>query len=110
LAHRGTGVLRDKAATTQVWYKLNERSFGWYGRTLVPDDYAGKIEKVNLGSMKAFEGTGADTMPSEYNGWFYQPMMMMPNQAGMIARFHIYGQIVWKEPRRNGKLTGVTGV
>jgi len=110
LAHRGTGVLRDKAATSQVWYKLNERSFGWYGRTIVPDEYQGKIEKVNMGTMKAFEGTGADTMPSEYNGWFYQPSMMMPNQAGMIARFHIYGQICWKEPRRNGKLTGVTGV
>jgi len=110
LAHRGTPLLRDKAATAQTWYKLNERTFGWYGRTIVPDEYKGKIEKVNMGSMKAFEGTGADTMPSEYNGWFYQPSMMLPNQAGTIARFHIYGQICWKEPRRNGKLTGVTGV
>lgn len=110
LAHRGAPVIKDDVATSGVWYKLNERTFNWYGRSVVPSAYAGKIEKVNLGTMKHFEGVGADTMPSEYNGWFHQPLMALPNQAGMIARFYVIGQICWTQPRRNGKLTGITGV
>jgi len=34
----------------------------------------------------------------------------MHNQAGMIGRFYVIGQMVGSQPRRQGKLTGITGV
>ena len=51
--HRGRAVIKDKFATSGVWYKLNEDSFDWYGRTSVPDEYRGMLTKVNLGSMES---------------------------------------------------------
>ncbi len=110
LEYRGRPVIKDDAATSGVWYALNENTFNWYGRTQVPSKYAGKISKVNLGTAKVTEGTGADTMPSEYNGWFYKPLEMMPDQLGMAGFFVIIGQLVPKSFRHNGKLTGITGV
>lgn len=115
LQYRGIPVIRDDFATPGVFFFLNEKTFGWRGRTIVPDNYKPFIEKVDLGTsavMKSYEGVGAESLdlPSEYNGWFYQKDMIMPNQAGTIGRFYVIGQMVTWEPRRNGKLTGITGV
>lgn len=114
LEYRGKPIIKDDFATSGYLYFLNEESFGWYGRSEVPDQYRGLIEKVNLGtqSKSAYEGVGAEIldMPSEYNGWFYQKDMIMPNQAGTIGRFFVLGQVCANEPRRNGVLTGVTSV
>jgi len=110
LEYRGRPVIKDDAATSGVWYALNENSYDWHGRTQVPPKYAGKISKVNLGTAKVTEGTGAETLPSEFNGWFYKPLEMMPDQLGMAGFFVIIGQLVPKSFRHNGKLTGITGV
>lgn len=111
LAFRGKPVIKDDAATSQTWFMLNERYINWMGRTVVPSDYAGVLEKVNLGTdMSTIEGTGPQTMPSEYNGWFYQSPQMLPQQAGKIGRFYLIGQTVCTAFRRQGKLTGITGI
>jgi hypothetical protein len=105
-------IIKDDFCTSGVMFFLNENYFDWMGRAIVPDDYKEFLTKVNLGTMKAYEGTGAEAldMPSEYNGWFYQKPLMLPNQAGMISRFYVIGQMVAKGFRRSGKLTGITGV
>jgi hypothetical protein len=110
LHHRGMPVIKDKAATSGVWYKLNEDTFGWMGRSIVPDEYKGMLTKVTLGSMRGYESTSAEENPSEFNGFFYQKPQMMPDQAGTIARFYVIGQIATKEPRKNGQLHSITGV
>ncbi len=112
IEHRGKPIIADDFATSGVLFYLNEDSFGWVGRSVVPEEYSKYVEKVNLGTMKAYEGVGADalSMPSEYNGWFYQKDMVLPNQAGTIGRFYVIGQFCTWEPRRNGKLTGIIGV
>ncbi len=112
LSYRGAPVLKDDFATSGYWWSLNENYYNWMGRTIVPDEYQGILEKVNLGTLTAYEGTGAEAldMPSEYNGWFYQKNMILPNQAGTIARFYVFGQTVAKGFRRSGRLTGITGV
>lgn len=112
LTYRGIPIIKDDFCTSGYLYLLNENYFDWLGRTIVPSEYSDVLTKVNLGTMKAYEGTGAEAldMPSEYNGWFYQKPMMLPNQAGMIARFYVIGQVVAKGFRRSGVLTGVTGV
>ena len=112
IEHRGKPIIADDFCTSGVLFYLNEDSFGWVARSIVPDKYRGMVEKVNLGTMTAYEGVGAQAldMPSEYNGWFYQKDMILPNQAGTIGRFYVIGQFATWEPRRNGKLTGITGV
>lgn len=112
LSYRGFPIIKDDYATSGVLFFLNENYYDWMGRAIVPDEYKDSISKVSLGTSKAYEGTGAEAldMPSEYNGWFYQKSMILPNQAGTIARFHVIGQTVAKGFRRSGKLTGVTGV
>lgn len=112
LQYRGIPIIRDDFATSGTLFFLNEKTFGWYGRSIVPDEYKAHVEKVNLGTMTAYEGVGAEQLdlPSEYNGWFYQKAMVLPNQAGTIGRFYVIGQMMTWEPRRNGKLTGITGV
>ena len=108
LEYRGRSVIKDDACTTGYWYSLNEKDYDWMGRTVVPPKYKGKINKVNLGT--ATEGMGADTMPSEYNGFFYKPLEMMPDALGQAGFFIVIGQLVPKQFRNNGKLTGITGV
>lgn len=112
LSYRGMPIIKDDFATSGYLYFLNENYFDWMGRTIVPDEWKDVLTKVNLGTMKAYEGTGAEAldMPSEYNGWFYQKPLLLPNQAGMIARFYVIGQLVARGFRRQGVLTGVTGV
>ena len=112
IQYRSKPIIADDFATSGVLFFLNESSFGWVGRSIVPAQYKGMVEKVNLGTAKAYESVGADSldMPSEYNGWFYQKDMVLPNQAGTIGRFYVIGQMTAWEPRRNGKLTGITGV
>ncbi|MHC4269160.1 MAG: hypothetical protein ACYSTS_11930 [Planctomycetota bacterium] len=111
LAHRGFPVIKDKKATSGVWYKLNETSFDWFGRTIVPNEYRELgLTKVNLGEMGAIESPAAQEKPSSFNGFFYQPPLMMPDQAGTIARFYVIGQICPKNPRLNGQLHSITGV
>ena len=110
LFHRGKAVLKDKYCTSGVWYKLNEKSSGWYGRTIVPDEYRGTLTKVDLGDQSAYESVAADEAVSTFNGFFYQTPRMMEDQAGTIARFYIIGQYCTWNPRMNGQLNAITGV
>lgn len=110
LSYRGFPIIKDEFCTSGTMFFLNENYFDWMGRTIVPDEYKDFLTKVDLGTTKATEGTGytALDMPSEYNGWFYQKPLMLPNQAGTIARFWVIGQTVGKGFRRLGKGTNIS--
>lgn len=114
LSYRNLPIISDDLATTGVLFFLNENYFYFAGQETTPEEYSDTLTKVNLGTgaMKAYDGTGAESldMPSEFNGYFYQKPMLIPNQAGTIARFYVVGQMVYDQFRREGKLTGITGV
>lgn len=109
LSYRGIPVIADEACPAGVMYFLNERYLDWRGRTIVPSKYAGVLEKVSL-TGNTMEGVAAEIKAPSDAGWFFQKMQMMPNQAGMVGRFYVIGQLVGSQPRRQGKLTGITGV
>jgi hypothetical protein len=112
LSYRDMHIMRDDFATAQMLWMVNETYIGWKGRTEVPSEYRDVLEKVNFGTMEAYEGTGAMALdaPSEFNGWFYQKPLTIPNQAGRIARFYVIGQTIPTSFRRHSKGTGITGV
>jgi len=108
LTFRGIPFIKDKACTAQTLFMLNENYLFWAGRTEVPAQYRGMLKPINLGKASTLEGQMA--MPSSYHGWFFQEEQMMPHQAGLIGRYHVIGQMIATQPRRQGKLTGITGV
>lgn len=116
LEHRGMPTIKDdkcadpSTATGGPFFKLNERYLEWRGRTEVPSVWKGHIEKVNLGGSDTYEGVGAQYQPSDYNGWFYRTDVVIPDQAGMLGYFVVMGQLCTDQPRRQGKLTGITSV
>lgn len=112
LSFRGMPIIKDDFCTSGYLFFLNENYLVFKGRTLVPDMYKQNVRKVNLGTMSAYEGTGAAALdlPSEFNGWFYQDPLTIPDQAGKIARFYVFGQMIPLSFRRQGRLTGITTV
>lgn len=108
LAYRGVPILTDKKCPSGVFYALNENYLNFFGKSKAPGKFAKYLQKVNLGkSVK--EGAPGDR-PSEYNGFFYQTEQMLPNQGASVGRFWVFGQLVSFNPRRHGKLTGITSV
>ncbi len=112
LGFRDMWIMRDDFATAQMLWMINETYIKWHGRSEIPEAYRDTIEKVDFGTMEAYEGTGALALdlPSEYHGWFYQKPLTIPDQAGRIARFYTIGQTIPKSFRRHAKGTGITGV
>jgi hypothetical protein len=109
LSYRGKPVIKDDACTSGNWFMLNERYFEFRGRTAVPEKYKGKIEAISFGDNNIIEGVGKADMPKS-NGWFFMPHMMLPNQAGQIARVFVIGQTTASQFRRQGRGTGITTV
>lgn len=110
LAHRGKPVIKDKYAPSGSWFKMNEDTFGWFGRTEVPSEYQGMVTKVNLGDMEGYQSVAGDEAPSNFNGFFYQKPQVLPSKAGTIARFYVIGQVNAWEPRRNAQAHSITAL
>ncbi len=112
LSYRDTYIVRDYYATAQMLWFANEKYYTWKGRSEIPEEYKDVLEKVDFGTAEAYEGTGAIALdaPSEWNGWFYQKPLTIPDQAGRIARFYCIGQMIPLSFRRHSKGTGITGV
>lgn len=112
LSYRDMGIIRDDFSTAGMLWMINESYINWMGRTEIPAEYSDVLEKVDFGTTDAYEGTGAMTLdlPSEYNGWFYQKPLTIPDQAGRIARFYVIGQTIPHSFRRHSKGTGITSV
>jgi hypothetical protein len=106
-------MVDDDNCTANVVYGINEKYTFFLGRSIVPSLFRGFLEKVSLGKDRTMDGPASMNnigMPSAYNGWFYQKLQISPVQAIALARYWVIGQIVSNQPRRNGKLTGVTGI
>lgn len=112
LSYRDTYIIRDYYATSQMLWFLNEKYVVWKGRSEVPAEYDDVLEKVDFGTNSAYMGTGAMAIevPSEWNGWFYQKPLTIPDQAGRIARFYCIGQTIPLSFRRHSKGIGITGI
>lgn len=112
LWYRRTYMIDDDYALTGNMYFANERYIDYYGRYEIPEEYEDILERVGFGELEATDGTGAMALeePSKFYGWFYQDALTIPDQFGRISRFYVIGQLICRSFRRQGKLTGITGV
>jgi len=107
LSYRGIPLVRDEKATSQTLWMLNENTIDWYGW-----DASGKVpgySKISLG-QSTIEGTYNDAPMSQFSGFNWSGWIKPSNQFAMVGEVIILGNMVSFEPRRNGRLTGITGV
>lgn len=106
VTYKGIPWVRDEKATSQQIFMLNENWLDWYGWSA--DGIFG-YKSVSLGS-DTIEGMYAESPMSQYTGFNWSGFRAPTNQFGGIADIIVLGNLVSWQPRRQGRITGVTGV
>jgi len=102
LSFRGIPVVADDKATAQTLFALNENYIDWYG-CKSPD-----LTPISLGAGQ-IDGIYAD-VPSKNHGFGWTGFKVPTNQFGEVGQIILLGNLVTWQPRRHGKLTGITGI
>jgi len=108
LSYKGLPWVRDEKATAQNVFILNENFLDWYGwdaSKVTAVGYTG----LSLGSTQ-IEGLYQEAPMAQYAGFNWSGWREPTNQFGTIADVIILGNLTSFQPRRQGRLTGVTGV
>lgn len=102
LYFRGMPIVKDEKCTAQYLYMLNEPSIQWYGLK------SHKYSNIDL-SAKFHEGNEYDGpgVPKSF-GFAWTGLKEPVNQYAEIGQILLMGQLVGKNPRLNGVLTGIT--
>jgi len=102
LVYKGIPWVADEKATAQTVWAINENYIDWFGLT-DPD-----LKGIDLGS-DTIDGVYAEA-PSKNTGMQWTGFMRPTNQHGEVAHIYLLGNLVTFQPRRHGRLTGVTTV
>lgn len=102
LTYRGIPWIADEKSTAQTIWAVNENYLDWYGCN-DPD-----MKAINLGSS-TIDGV-YNSAPSANVGFQFTGFMRPINQYGEVAHLILLGNQVTWNPKRHGRLTGVTGV
>ena len=100
LAYSGKPVVADEKATSQSMFALNENFLDFYALKVNGAESIGYKSQIEGNDYEAPLGLGFS-----WSGW------IKPANAGAVVG-HIYfaGQFITNNPKRHGKLTGVTGI
>jgi hypothetical protein len=101
IIYRGIPIVYDENATAQTFWGLNENYLPWYGLTS-PD-----LKSIDL---KTLEGSANSDAPSVDTGVQWSGFKDSFNQFGEVAYIMSLGNWITTQPRRQGRLTGITGV
>ena len=101
LMYKGFPVLRDEKATTAVLYFLNEDFIDWYA--------------LPMAKSKAINFRNQDIEGNDYSsvtglGFSSMDWVIPTNAAAVVKHIYLGGQLVQRNPKRHGKLTGITAV
>lgn len=99
LTYRGRPLVADDTCVAQTFYWLNEHYLSFY-RVVSP-----QLNQI-ASSVEVTEGFYKDVpFPSAFQ---FRDMMSPVNQYGEVGLLMLIGNLIDKQPRRNGKLTGIT--
>ena len=101
LHYKGFPILADEKATSQVLYFLNEDFLDWYALPMAMTESA-KFRSQDIEGNDYSEVMG---LGFSWSGW-----IKPSNAAGVIGHIYFGGEFVQTNPKRSGKLTGITGV
>lgn len=102
----GLPIVPDRKSTSGVLFFLNTNFLDFYGlKALVADGMAGKPVKVG---GKLFAGNQYDEAANL--GFFWTGWIKSTNQLAYNSFMVLGGNLVTDNPRRHGKLTGITTV
>lgn len=102
LTYRGVPIIADEKSPTQTLWAVNENYIEWYGLN-DPD-----LKSISLGTG-TIDGVYAEA-PSKNTGFQWTGFMRPINQYGEVAHVYLLGNQVSFNPKRHGRLTGITGV
>jgi len=101
LYYKGFPILADEKSTSGVLYFLNEDFLEWRALPMA------ETTPVNF-RVTDIEGNDYTSVPGlgfSWSGWI-KPV----NQASLIGHIYLGGEFWSSNPKRHGKLTGITGV
>lgn len=102
LTYRGIPIIADEKSTAQTLWALNENYMDWYG---LKD---GDLASISLGTND-IDGI-YNNIPSPSTGFQWTGFMRPINQYGEVAHIYLLGNQVTFNPKRHGRLTGITSV
>lgn len=105
LVFAGLPVIADRKCTTGVLFFLNTNFLDFYGLPVLSGEMAGKPVKVG---GKLFSGNQYDEAANL--GFFWTGWIKSTNQLAYNSFIVLGGNLVTDNPRRHGKLTGITTV
>lgn len=101
LDYKGRPVLADTKCTTGVMFMLNEDYIDWY---------ALPMPMTKPASFKSQDIEGNDYSEVPGLGFSWSDWIKPTNAAAVVSHVYVGGQFINREPRFNGKLTGITGI
>lgn len=102
LTFRGIPWVSDEKSTAQTLWAVNENYLNWYG--LKDAD----LEQISLGQAD-IDGVYSEA-PNKNVGFQWTGFMRPINQYGEVAHLYLLGNLLSFNPKRHGRLTGITGV
>lgn len=105
LNYKGFPILKDRKATSGVLFFLNMNFLNWFG---APFAMCNPI-RVSDSKAKIVGNDYANNEPADM-GFSWSNWIKPSNQAAIVAHTYLYGQFLSDDPRRNGKLTGISSV
>lgn len=107
LSYKGIPWFKDPKATAQTVYMLNEHYLNWVGADA---SRAGMGYKGVSLTSKEVDGEYSVPPLSQFAGFGWSGWQKVPGQFAAVGELVILGNLVVSQPRRQGRLTGVTSV
>jgi len=104
LGYRGIAVVADEKCPDETLYMVNEDEIDFYAV-----DYKSAEGGVKKSSY-TMQLEGSSFEGAEGLGFHYTPWKIPVNQESAVCRIILAGQILSKNPKRHGKMTGIQGI
>lgn len=101
LYYKGFPILADEKCTSQTMFFLNENFIDWYALPMFGTEPV-KYKAVDIQGNDYSDVLG---MGFSWSGWI-KPV----NSASVIGHVYLGGELTTDDPKRHGKLTGITSV
>lgn len=101
LFYKGFPILADEKCTSGILYFVNEDFLDWYALPMA---------KTTPISFRSQDIDGNDYSDVTGLGFSWSDWVKPTNSASIVGHIYLGGELISANPKRHGKLTGITGV